>query len=171
MTTTKTLARKLNNALSRGKLLELKPGKVAKVKVNLLADEVYDGLEFPQNFGYVSYPPKDSEILAAFLGGNRDHGSVLNAFKRDLIPDDLEEGDMSLYGLTGARVMIDKLGNILLSNDEVIVTLGNDGSINILSTGDVLIDAPNINFTGDINITGNLVVSGTINGTTIEPPA
>lgn len=146
----KLLMRKMNNFLSRGKLLDFNnETKVPLIKAGLMANEIFDGLEFPQQFGFKSYPPKDSEIITAHFGGNRNHGTVLNVFDRSVMPDDLEEGEACIYNAFNGRVLIDKDSNIILKNDDITVTIGADGSVNI---------------DGNVTITGNLVVNGTING-------
>lgn len=166
----KLIIRKLNNTFSRGKMLELTPGKAATAKVSLLADEIFDGLEFAQQYGFISSPPVDSEILAAFLGGNRDHGTILNAFKRDLIPDDLEEGDVCIYGKNGERIMIDATGNMLINNANVDIIIASDGAITISTTEAITLDTPSLSITGSVNIVGDLTVGGTINGEVFPPP-
>lgn len=150
-------ARKINNMLSRGKLLELKTdSKVPLAKVGLMANEIYDGVEYPQQFGFKSYPPVDSEVITAHFGGNRSHATILNAFKRDLMPDDLESGEVSLYNGFHASVKLDKNSNVVIKNENITLTINNDGSI--------VIDATTISISGSLNIVGDLVVGGTING-------
>ncbi len=146
----KLLMRKISNSLSRGKLLKLTPGTSTVAKVGLFANEVYDGLEYPQDFGFKSAPPVGAEVLAAFLAGNRDHGTILRMFMRSLIPDDLEEGETMLYNFADASVKLDKNSNIIIKTADSTVTVNNDGT--------VVIDALSVSITGD------LVVGGTING-------
>lgn len=146
----KLLMRKMNNFLSRGKLLDFdNTSKVPLLKVGLMANEIYDGLEFPQQFGIKSYPPKNCEVITAHFGGNRNHGTVLNAFDRNLMPDDLEEGETCLYNAFNARITLDKDSNIKLENENITITITAAGALTI---------------GGNVSITGNLVVSGTING-------
>lgn len=149
----KLITRRISNIFARGKLLKLTPGKVPTAKVGLFANEIYDGLEFPQTFGFICYPPVNSEILAAFLGGNRDHGTILGIINRDLVPDTLEEGEVMLYHAFDASIKLDKDSKIIIKNANATVTVNTDGTITI--------DSPTVTFTGDI------VVDGTINGITI----
>lgn len=140
----KLLMRKMNNFLSRGKLLDFNnESKVPLLKVGLMANEIYDGLEFPQQFGIKSYPPKDSEVITAHFGGNRSHGTILNVFDRKLMPDDLEEGEVCLYNSDAGRILIDKDSKIILKNGGATLTIDTNGTV---------------------TIDGNLVVTGTING-------
>lgn len=159
----------MNNFLSRGKLLDLdNTTKVPLTKVGLMAGEIYDGLEFPQQFGFKSYPPKTCEVITAHFGGNRNHGTVLNAFDRNLMPTDLEEGESCLYNAGLGRVLVDKDSNIIITNEAVTVTLNNSGAITIETTGALTIESPSVSFTGAVNVVGDLTVT-TINGEPYPP--
>lgn len=155
----KTLLRKINNIFARGKLLSLDIStKVPRAKVGLLAKEIYENLEYAQDYGIKSLPPNkigegedevnySVEALAAFLGGNRDHGTILRLFIRALVPDDLEPGEVVLYSVFGTMIKLNKDGEIVITNENVTFTIGD----------------------GKVTIDGDLEVTGTINGVTIPP--
>lgn len=155
------LLRRLNNVIARGKLLKTTWGKITRLKVGLMAKEVYDGIEYPQNFGMASYPPADSQALVHFLAGNRDHGYVDKVFNPDLVPDDLEEGETVIYNAFNARITLDK-------NSNIIVTTGENLTININADGTIVIDSPSVTFSGEVTVVGDLTVS-TINGVPVPP--
>lgn len=166
----KQLMRKINNFFARGKLLDMDlTPKVPTAKVGLMADEVMDSLEFPQTYGFKSAPPKTdtAEVITAHFGGNRNHGTILKIFDRKLMPNDLNEGDVTLYGLHNERIMIDADGNILLNNANIAITLDNDGSMTLASNTTIKLDAPTVTIEGNLQINGDLVTTGTINGVTI----
>ena len=155
----RSLKRIINNIFSRGKLLSLDIStKVPRAKVGLLAQEIYEGLEFPQDYGIKSLPPNKIgedddevnyavEVLTAFLGGNRDHGTILKAFIRNIMPDDLEPGEVILYSVFGTNIKLNKDGEVVIKNENVTFTIGD----------------------GKVTIDGDLEVTGTINGITIPP--
>lgn len=156
------LLRRINNVIARGKLLEpLSNDKTPRAKIGLMAREVYDGIEYPQDYGFASSPPKNSELLAHFLGGNRDHGYLTRIFNKDFTPTDLEEGEVCLYNNGTAKVLLDKDSNI-------IVTTGENLTIEINADGSIIIDSPSVTFSGDVTVVGDLTVS-TINGDPYPP--
>lgn len=155
----KTLLRKINNIFSRGKLLSLDISeKVPRGKVGLMAKEIYDGLEFPQDYGIKTLPPNKIgdgedevnyavEALTAFLGGNRDHGTILKLFIRAIVPNDLEPGEVVLYSVFGTKIKLNKDGEVVITNENVTFTIGD----------------------GKVSIDGDLEVTGTINGSPYPP--
>ncbi len=68
--------RKIANMMTRGILESFTNGSVPTIKGTLFADEVQEGLEMAQQFGFASNPVIGSNILTTFLGGNRDLGFV-----------------------------------------------------------------------------------------------
>lgn len=112
---TSQFLRRFNNMLSRGKLEKITDDKTPTAKINLMADELYDGLEFPQTWGFASRPPTGSEVIAAFFGGNRDHGTILTAFDKNTFPSELEDGDVMIWNGTNSIVKIKANGDILIA--------------------------------------------------------
>jgi phage baseplate assembly protein V len=122
---------RLRNMFARGEVKKVTKGKTTKLKVEFLNGEIYDGIEMPNQYGQNFHPPVGSEVIALFLGGNRDHGSVLSVFnKGHTNQDTLEEGETSLYDKNGSQILVKA-----------------DGSIHITPNG------------GTVYINGNLVVS------------
>lgn len=68
-----------------------------KVQLKLLADEVATDVERFEEYGFSSYPLTDSQAIAAFINGNRDHGIVICVHDRRYRPQDLSEGDVAIY--------------------------------------------------------------------------
>jgi phage baseplate assembly protein V len=122
---------RIRNIFARGEVKKVTKGKTTKLKVEFLSGEVYDGIEMPNQYGQNFHPPVGSEVIALFLGGNRDHGSVISVFnKSHTNQESLEEGETSLYDKNGSQVLVKA-----------------DGSIHITPNG------------GTVYINGNLVVS------------
>lgn len=137
------ITNRIRNMFARGEVKKVTKGKTTTLKVEFLNGEVFDGIEMPNQFGHQFHPPIGSEVVALFVGGNRDHGSVLSVFnKAKTNQDTLEEGESSIYDATGSQILVKK-----------------DGSIHITPSG------------GTIYIHGNLVASGDVqdkNGTMQE---
>lgn len=68
-----------------------------KIQIIALADEIISDMERFQEYGFETYPFVDSEVLAVFLNGNRDHGIALCIHDRRYRPTDLVEGEIVLY--------------------------------------------------------------------------
>jgi len=117
-------------------------GPRQQVQVELLKDELRDGLEHMQNYGFTSHP-RGGDVAVAFLGGNREQGIVLVVDdRRYRIP--LLAGEVAIY---------DDLGNkIELLREMVKVT-----AVQHLEAV-----APTIKLIGDVEIVGNVTTTGTI---------
>lgn len=123
----------VQNMLSRGSLNSITNGKTAKAQVQLMADETYDGIEYPQDYGFISSPPSGSQVITGHFAGDRDHATILKAFHTQYAPKVLASGEVALYHMSGS-----------------IILFKQDGSIDL---------TPN---NGTVSITGNLIVSGDI---------
>ena len=129
------LARRLSNLLARGTVVASTAAtKMQTLQLKLLADEMKDGVEHFEPYGFTSRPLPGAEVLAVFMDGDRSHGVVVVAADRRYRLRTLAPGEVAIH---------DHLGNH--------VHFKADGSLAILATGGVA-------------ITGNLTVSGTING-------
>lgn len=117
-------------------------GPRQQVQVELLKDELRDGLEHMQNYGFTSHP-RGGDCAVAFNGGNREQGIVLVVDdRRYRIP--LQAGEVAIY---------DDLGNkIELLREMVKVT-----SVQHLEA-----QAPTIKLIGDLEVVGNITTTGTI---------
>lgn len=125
---------RIRNMFARGEIKKVTKGKTSKAKVEFLDGEVFDGIEMPHQFGSQSNPPVGSEVIALFLGGNRDHGSIIATFtKAHTQQPDLEEGETAYFDKTGSKIVLKA-----------------DGSIRMTPSG------------GTFYITGNIVVSGDV---------
>lgn len=135
--------RKIANMLARGIVKIVSNGlKTQAIQLSMMADESRDNLEHPQEYGFTSYPVAGAEAIAAFFGGNRDHGTVLVVFDKRYRPTDLEAGEVCLYDNAGTKIVL-KSGN----------------RIEMTASSEVLITAPTV------TVTGNLLVQGDITDT------
>jgi phage baseplate assembly protein V len=154
----KSLESKINNTLSRGKLNSISNGKTATAQVGLMAEEVYDGVEYPQHFGFISHPPIGSEVITAHFGGNRSHATILAAFSKSHAPVNLAAGESAIYNAAGSIVHVKANGDIEMTTAAgASINVKNDGSIAVNASGSSISVATN----GHVNIDSSLV---TING-------
>lgn len=137
---------KIRNILARGRVQLTNDSKgVQLAQVTLMADEVSDDMDHPQEYGFTSLAPGDSECLAAFFAGEREHGTILTIFNRSVRPKAiLAVGDVMLYDNRGNQILI------------------KNGELFIKHATKVTIDAPSIEIKGNAHITGHLDVDGYI---------
>jgi len=105
--------------------------------IGLVADEKRRNVELMQQYGFSSRPKGDVEGVAIFVGGSRENGVVIAT--RGECPE-LKEGEVCVHSPFGSKIYLKE-----------------DGSIEIVSSGDVRVK------TG--NSIGNLVVEGGITAT------
>lgn len=108
-------------------------GGVQTVQAGLLADEVKDGLERFQNYGFTSHPHSGAEAAIVFLGGNRDHGIVVAVDDKRYRLKGLQGGEVALYDDQGTKIVL-KRGN----------------QIEITASVKVKMITPRLEVTGDI---------------------
>ncbi len=117
-------------------------GPRQQVQVELLKDELRDGLEHMQNYGFTSHPT-GGDCAVAFNGGNREQGIVLVIDdRRYRIP--LEAGEVAMYDDQGNKIE--------LLRDMVKVT----------AVQHVEVMAPTIKVIGDLEVIGNIKSTGTV---------
>jgi phage gp45-like len=113
-----------------------------QLQVELLKNELRDGVEHMQNYGFTSHP-MGGDVAVAFIGGNREQGIVLVVDDRRYRIS-LEAGEVAMY---------DDLGNkVELLREMVKVT-----AVQHLEA-----QAPTIKLIGDLEVVGNITTTGTI---------
>lgn len=113
-----------------------------QVQVELLKNELRDGVERMQNYGFTSHPT-GGDVAVGCIGGNREQAIVLVVDdRRYRIP--LQAGEVAVY---------DDLGNkIELLRDMVKVT----------AVQHVEVVAPTIKLVGNLDVVGNITTTGTV---------
>lgn len=107
--------------------------QIQLVKINVLDGEVQDSIERIQNYGMTSNPPRDSEAIAIYLQGNRDHGVVIACDNSASRLNTLKSGEVCVYSEHGQTIL-----------------MKSNGDIEITGTGDIKFDANT-----DIELNGN----------------
>lgn len=103
-------------ALARVTLAKIDDAKkVQEVDINIMQDEVKEGVERFQNYGFSSVPMKPqgkkfTEAIVAFLGGNRSHGVVIATDDRRFRPKNLKEGESVQYDDQGQQIHLSRDG-------------------------------------------------------------
>lgn len=107
-------------------------GGLQVVQAQLLEGETAE-IERLQDYGFTSRPPKGSEGVAVFVGGNRDHGIMLRVDNRQYrlkLPND---ADVAMY---------DKSGNkIVMTPSTGKIEINSVGVVNVLAAQDINLGA------------------------------
>ncbi|PTT04326.1 phage baseplate assembly protein V [Pseudomonas sp. HMWF006] len=113
-----------------------------QLQVELLKDELRDGVERMQNYGFTSHPT-GGDVAFAAIGGNREQGIVLVVDdRRYRIP--LEAGEVAMYDDQGNKIE--------LLRDMIKLT----------AVQHVEVEAPTIKIIGNLEVVGNITTTGTI---------
>lgn len=179
---------KINNTLCRGVLNSITSGNVPTANVSGFDAETIDGIEFAQEWGFISSPPVDgnTELLMAFIRGHRDHGTILKSFNRTysfkkLTGIDLIEGETVIYCKKANNyIYLKQDGTILINhhtgtklqfNDDnsfeidhaiagTFLKFNTDGSITISSTSkSITLDTPTVHMTGNLTVDKDILDS------------
>lgn len=135
-------------------------------------------------YGIHSSPVLNSPCLVITINNDPANAYILPlSFVERKNIDELKEGEVAIGNFTKkANILFDETGNISLSTQEnLTATVEKDvelnangnldadigGTSDINSTGDVTVDAPNININGTTNINGNTFVTGTLGNSSI----
>ncbi len=129
-----------------------------QLQVELLKDELRDGVERMQNYGMTSHP-RGGDVVAVFLNGNREKGIVLAVDDRRYRLS-LEPGEVALYDDLGNKVELlrDMLRVTAVQHLEAVAP-----TMKIVA--DVELEGK-LSVTGDVAITGALRNNGKFVGST-----
>ena len=108
-------------------------GGVQTIQAGLLADELKDGIERFQNYGFTSHPHAGAEAAIMFMGGNRDHGICVAVDDKRYRIKGLQGGEVAIYDDLGTKIVL-KRGN----------------EVEITASTKVKIITPRLEVTGDI---------------------
>lgn len=102
-------------------------GGLQVVQVKLLADEVRDGVERMQDYGYTSVPLAGAEGVMVCVSGNRDHGIVVAMDDRRYRIKGLQPGEVAVYTDEDKqahkhRIILGRGGKIDVQGKNVTVT-------------------------------------------------
>lgn len=141
----------LKNLLSRGVVVLVNAAsKMQGMQVKLLANEVKDGMEHFEAYGFTSNPLPGAEVLAAFFGGDRSHGVIFCAGDRRFRLQSLKPGEVAIYTDEGDKIHFKR--NRVIEVETV--------TFKVKATEAVEFDTPEIRTTGMIVSQGDQVAGG-----------
>jgi len=75
-------------------------------QISVLDEEVQNDIERVQEFGFTSVPPKDSEGIVLYLGGNQQHGVIIATDSSEYRLKGLPDGATAIYNRNGDYVKL-----------------------------------------------------------------
>lgn len=162
------LKRRILLSISRAVVETIKDDEgIQKMQASLLADEVQDDMERFQNYGFTSHPPKDSEGIAVFPGGDRSHGILIAVDNRTYRLKGLKGGEVALYTDEGDSIILKRNHNIEVNTQNLTINAANAVQVNT----PMATFSTNVQIDGALTVTGNITSSaeisdviGTMNG-------
>jgi len=107
----KPISDRVKMMVARGVLKSIQDsGGIQTVQAGLLADELKDGIERFQQYGFTSHPHSGAEAAIMFLGGNRDHGICIAVDDKRYRIKGLQGGEVAIYDDLGTKIVL-KRGN------------------------------------------------------------
>ncbi|HGM5579293.1 TPA: phage baseplate assembly protein V [Pseudomonas putida] len=151
--------RQIRNIIARGMVALVDPGsKLQTLQLRLTADEVKDGMEHVEPYGFTSNPHPGAEAVALFLGGDRSHGVVIAVADRKFRLQGLKSGEVALYTDEGDRLHFKRGRVIELETMTLKVKAGTA----------VEFDTPLISTTGRIESVGDQIARGVSTATHVH---
>ncbi|CAN5449264.1 hypothetical protein BH09PSE4_BH09PSE4_23110 [soil metagenome] len=105
--------------------------QLQELQLELLADEVHDGVEHFQTYGLTSHPKPGAEAVSVAVGGTRGHVIVIAVGDRRYRLKGLAEGEVALHDDQGQSVLLGRDGIVVSGK---ALTFESDGAIEF--TGD-----------------------------------
>lgn len=116
------LAGRIELMIGRAVIAAVNDGAQAQaLQLELLADEVQDGVERFQGYGFTSHPHPGAEALVAFVGGTRSHGVVVQVEDRRYRVRSLAEGEVAIFDDLDQVVVLKRDGIRIESPNKVTV--------------------------------------------------
>lgn len=147
------LRRRVMMTIGRAVLRAIDDGSARqRVQVEAMKDELIDGVERMQNYGFSSVPFAGADACLVFVAGNREQGIAIVVDDRRYRLTSLEPGEVAIYDDQGQAVHLTRDG---------IVVNGGSLPVTITNTPLTAIES-NVAITGDVAITGNMAATGEV---------
>lgn len=126
-------------------------GNMQRVQISLLEDEVIDGVERFQNYGFTSVPDEGSEATVVFVGADRSHPVVVVADDRRVRKKGLKPGEVAVYHKNGDFIHLKNENEIEVKTKTFNV---NCTTATLSASSEIMLDTPLVTLTGRQQTTG-----------------
>lgn len=142
--------------------------KVQTMDIGLLADELRNGVERYQEYGFTSVPFPGMEAFVCFIGGERGNPVIVATGDRQFRINSLEPGEVCIYTDEGDKIML-KRGRKIEIETETLTVNAKDAVINAtnteINTDLCAINAPLTKISGELQVSGGITGGGGANMT------
>lgn len=135
-------------------------GGVQMVQLKLLADEVRDGVERMQNYGFTSVPLAGAEGVMVCVSGDRDHGIVVVMDDRRYRLKSLQPGEVAMYTDEGDTIVMKRGRQIGVSAGTKITATA--PVVEIAASTKVTLTTPLVEMSQDLSVGGSVSVAGDV---------
>lgn len=111
--------------------------------------EVRDGTYRMTEFGFSSSLPPGSDVLIAYLGGNRSSAVVIGSNHPDSRHTGLSPGESVVYNLWGMYIHMTEDGIVIEAKDKD-VTINNADKVTVNAKTEVVLNTPILKVSGDV---------------------
>jgi phage gp45-like len=138
------LQRKIMLMVGRAVLTTIKDsGDYQTLQVSLLGEDVIDGPERLQNYGFTSVPKAGADAILVCIGGSHDNGIVIACDDKRYRLKGLASGEVAIYTDEGDKIHLKRGNNIEITTQTLKIN-------------------------GKLNVTGNIESSGEIKGSEVK---
>lgn len=136
---------------------------IQKVQVSGLADETIADVEFMQQFGLTSVPPKGTQVVVIPVGGATTHSVVVATENGSFRVKNLKGGEVAVYDESGSSIVL-RNGKLIEVECDRFVLKCKECSVN--ATSSAKFDTPLLETSqvmtaqGQINGNGGMAVQG-----------
>lgn len=126
-------------------------GNMQRVQISLLEDEVIDGVERFQDYGFTSVPEEGAEATVVFVGADRSHPIVVVADDRRVRKKGLKPGEVAVYHKNGDFIHLKNGKEIEIKTTTFKV---NCETATLAASSEIMLDTPLVTLTGRQQTTG-----------------
>lgn len=139
---------RVRGMVSRGVVTATDPDRLMQEhQVELMADEVQDGVEHIEPYGFTSRPRAGAEALVLFPSGLRSHGVIVAVGDRRYRLRGLAEGEVAFHDDQGQSVKLGRDGIVITSAQGI--TIETEGDLSLSAEGAVSIEGESFTVTTD----------------------
>lgn len=148
--TLRGIRRRVQGVIGRGRVTACDDSDgIQRLQVSLNPGEVRDGTPNVQHYGFTSSPPPGTDVLAAFVDGDRSNGAVIGTNNRRFRKKGLAAGDSAMYDAAGKFVHLSAAGLVINAQGQPVV-IQNASSVTITAATEIILDTPVLKVTGDV---------------------
>lgn len=134
---------RLRLLVGRGRTTQVDDSKGAQVhQVRMGADELRDGTPRVAEYGFVSNPPADTDVIVVFIAGDRSNGVIIGTNNQVVRMRGLATGEVAIHDDKGRFMLLGATGIHVQGNSDPIlaettgpITARAGGGIDATSTG------------------------------------